>query len=301
MSPFGRIRTETLSFDSCPLLHPHPLAYIIKPSNKRHACRGVRAATVELNCKTDFVTRSQLFGELLDDLAWTAAFISDFDAYNSIADSKHFLDRFLLPAPLLSAHKPSQRSTTDVGGAVDALIAKVGGDISLSKAVSISHPLPPAAVKCSAARCLVPPRCCCRGVRVPGQAWGTGPPHPQIFPPIHSHQGPGLLGNLQEAIEVTRSTNPRTAHLDASPGPVPTTKVARGLTMCCSLSLSHSLASAPPCGCVPAPRRGCLVRTRSSTPFQQLRREGGSPLRQEWDRDRDQYRDRHWRFHRRPL
>ena len=110
--------------------------------SKQPAGRGVRAAMVELNCETDFVARNQLFGELLDDIAHTAAFISDFDAYHSIADSKTFLDRFLLPAPLLSAREPSQRSTTDVGGAVDALIAKVGENISLSRAVSISHTLP---------------------------------------------------------------------------------------------------------------------------------------------------------------
>jgi len=78
----------------------------------------------------------------LNDIAHTAAFISDFDAYHTIADSKTFLDKFLLPAPLLSARDPSQKPTTDVGGAVDALIAKVGEKISLGRAVSISHPLP---------------------------------------------------------------------------------------------------------------------------------------------------------------
>jgi len=110
--------------------------------SKQNAGRGVRAAMVELNCETDFVARNQLFGELLNDIAHTAAFISDFDAYYTIADSKIFLDKFLLPAPLLSARDPSQKPTTDVGGAVDALIAKVGEKILLSRAVSISHPLP---------------------------------------------------------------------------------------------------------------------------------------------------------------
>ena len=110
--------------------------------SKQNAGRGVRAAMVELNCETDFVARNQLFGELLDDIAHTAAFISDFDAYHTIADSKVFLDKFLLPAPLLSARDPSQRPTTDVGGAVDALIAKVGENVSLTRAVSISHPSP---------------------------------------------------------------------------------------------------------------------------------------------------------------
>ena len=110
--------------------------------SKHNAGRGVRAAMVELNCETDFVARNQLFGELLDDIAHTAAFISDFDTYHTIADSKTFLDKSLLPAPLLSARDPSQKPTTDVGGAVDALIAKVGENISLTRAVSISHPLP---------------------------------------------------------------------------------------------------------------------------------------------------------------
>lgn len=108
----------------------------------QHAGKGVRAAMVELNCETDFVARNQLFGELLNDIAHTAAFISDFDAYHTIADSKTLLDKFLLPAPLLSARDPSRKPATDVGGAVDALIAKVGEKISLSRAVSISHPLP---------------------------------------------------------------------------------------------------------------------------------------------------------------
>ena len=111
-------------------------------SNGFSAGRGARAAMVELNCETDFVARNRLFGELLDDIAHTAAFISDFDAYHTIADSKPFLDKHLLQAPLLSARDPSRKPTTDIGGAVDALIAKVGEKISLSRAVSISHPLP---------------------------------------------------------------------------------------------------------------------------------------------------------------
>ena len=110
--------------------------------SKQNVGRGVRAAMVELNCETDFVARNQLFGELLDDIAHTAAFISDFNAYHTIADSKNFLDKSLLPAPLLSVRDPSQKPTTDVGGAIDALIAKVGENISLNRAVSISHPLP---------------------------------------------------------------------------------------------------------------------------------------------------------------
>lgn len=112
-------------------------------SSKQNPGMGIRAAMVELNCETDFVARNQLFGELLDDIAHTAAFISDFDAYHTIADSKAFLGKLLLQAPLLSARDPSRKPTTDVGGAVDALIAKVGEKISLSRAVSISHPLPP--------------------------------------------------------------------------------------------------------------------------------------------------------------
>lgn len=110
--------------------------------SKQNAGRGVRAAMVELNCETDFVARNELFGELLDDIAHTAAFISDFDAYCTIADSKAFLDKHLLQAPLLSARDPSRKPVTDIGGAVDSLIAKVGEKISLGRAVSISHPLP---------------------------------------------------------------------------------------------------------------------------------------------------------------
>jgi elongation factor Ts len=110
--------------------------------SKKNAGGGVRAAMVELNCETDFVARNQLFGELLDDIAHTAAFISDFDAYHTIAASKPFLDEHLLQAPLLSARDPSRKPTTDIGGAVDKLIAKVGEKISLSRAISISHPLP---------------------------------------------------------------------------------------------------------------------------------------------------------------
>ena len=109
--------------------------------SKQNAGRGVRAAMVELNCETDFVARNRLFGELLNDIAHTAAFISDFDTYHTIADSRTFLDKLLLPAPLLSARDPSQKPTMDVGGAIDALIAKVGEKILLSRAISISHPL----------------------------------------------------------------------------------------------------------------------------------------------------------------
>jgi len=108
----------------------------------QNAGRGVRAAMVELNCETDFVARNQLFGELLNDIAHTAAFVSDFDTYHTIADSKTFLDKLLLPAPLLSARDPLQKPTADVGSAIDGLISKVGENILLSRAVSISHPLP---------------------------------------------------------------------------------------------------------------------------------------------------------------
>jgi elongation factor Ts len=112
-------------------------------SSKQNITGGVRGAMVELNCETDFVARNKLFSDLLDDIAHTAAVISDFDDYHTAWESRAFLDKFLLPAPLLSARDPLQRPTTDVGGAIDALIAKVGEKISLARAVSISYTRPP--------------------------------------------------------------------------------------------------------------------------------------------------------------
>jgi elongation factor Ts len=104
--------------------------------------KGVRAAMVELNCETDFVGRNQLFGQLVTDIAHTAAFISEPQGSQSFLRPCS-LD-MLRDAPLLSPQNTDPHSGSTVGSAINDLIAKVGEKVSLRRAISVVHdPLPP--------------------------------------------------------------------------------------------------------------------------------------------------------------
>ncbi|KAF8665290.1 hypothetical protein AX16_000311 [Volvariella volvacea WC 439] len=97
---------------------------------------GVRAAMVELNCETDFVGRGDLFGKLAADIAHTAAFIAE-PTGNGVEFNACSLDA-LKDAPLLSPTTPSAPPST-VGTAIRDLIAKVGENITLRRAVTITE------------------------------------------------------------------------------------------------------------------------------------------------------------------
>ncbi|EPS96670.1 hypothetical protein FOMPIDRAFT_1062135 [Fomitopsis schrenkii] len=102
---------------------------------------GVRAAMVELNCETDFVARNDLFAELLDDIAHTAAFMSE------PVDSDKFFHPFSLDvlhdAPLLSQKNPEKNGKQTISDAMRDLTGRVGEKISLRRALTaVRDPFP---------------------------------------------------------------------------------------------------------------------------------------------------------------
>ena len=62
--------------------------------------RGIRAAMVEVNCETDFVGRNAKFGDLVADIAHTAAFIAEAKSSSNFINSISL--ELLQDAPLLS-------------------------------------------------------------------------------------------------------------------------------------------------------------------------------------------------------
>ncbi|KZT08716.1 EF-TsMt 2 [Laetiporus sulphureus 93-53] len=103
---------------------------------------GVRAAMVELNCETDFVARNDLFANLLDDIAHTAAFISE--PVNSDKFMQPFSLGILQNSPLLSRSDPQQNSDATVSDAMRDLTGRVGEKISLRRALTVVRdPFPP--------------------------------------------------------------------------------------------------------------------------------------------------------------
>jgi len=111
---------------------------------------GVRAALVELNCETDFVARNALFGQLIADVAHTAAFLAEPESKDKDNHHQTHMRRVpraqLLDAPLLSAEGrvPVVGSGGgSVGSAIRDAIAKLGENIVLQRAVSVVHdPVP---------------------------------------------------------------------------------------------------------------------------------------------------------------
>ncbi|KAF9015703.1 elongation factor Ts, mitochondrial [Cyathus striatus] len=99
---------------------------------------GVRAAMIELNCETDFVGRNELFGRLAADIAHTAAYISE---PSQSAFQPCSLDS-LKDAPLLSHHDPSTAPSGTVSSSIRDLIAKVGENVTLRRAVAVIENAP---------------------------------------------------------------------------------------------------------------------------------------------------------------
>ncbi|PCH34236.1 hypothetical protein WOLCODRAFT_135580 [Wolfiporia cocos MD-104 SS10] len=102
---------------------------------------AVRAAMIELNCETDFVARNDLFAKLLNDISFTAAFLSE------SAGSEAFMQPFSLDvlqgAPLLAQSNPTSESKLTVSEAMRDLTGRVGEKISLRRALTVVHELPP--------------------------------------------------------------------------------------------------------------------------------------------------------------
>jgi elongation factor Ts len=97
---------------------------------------GVRAAMVELNCETDFVARSGLFGKLASDIAHTAAFISEASDHSRACLTPCSLP-FLNEAPLVEAGTISHPPSQTVADSIRQVVAKVGEKISLRRAMVV--------------------------------------------------------------------------------------------------------------------------------------------------------------------
>jgi len=100
---------------------------------------GIRAAMVELNCETDFVSRNELFRKLSRDLAFTAAFIADTPPSVSPTMEPHGFIRpielaHLQDAPLMLRDGEVKRIT--VSEAIRDIIAAMGENITIRRAVS---------------------------------------------------------------------------------------------------------------------------------------------------------------------
>ncbi|KDR85705.1 hypothetical protein GALMADRAFT_132366 [Galerina marginata CBS 339.88] len=114
-----------------------------------NAAGGVRAAMVELNCETDFVSQNELFARLAVDIAHTAAFISE--AAQTRTQTPEFVNLSideLSAAPLIqhptsgsSQQAPPPPGTT-VATAIRDTIVKVGENISLARARSLVEDAP---------------------------------------------------------------------------------------------------------------------------------------------------------------
>lgn len=88
-----------------------------------------RGAIVELNCETDFVGRNSLFAELVDDIAFTAAFLA-----KEPQEGHNISVEELLDAPLLSRSKPAlDASPSSIGDSIMRTISSVGEKISLKR------------------------------------------------------------------------------------------------------------------------------------------------------------------------
>jgi elongation factor Ts len=129
-----------------------------------YGSKGIRAAMVELNCETDFVSRNQNFAQLASDIAYTAAFMHEPQESEALIrpcslDMLH--NAPLLPEPSVSTAKsssedtshldrlyPSQNTSTSQMRTVQTAIFDLGyivrERISLRRAVTVVlDPLPP--------------------------------------------------------------------------------------------------------------------------------------------------------------
>ncbi|KAJ2918343.1 hypothetical protein MD484_g1986, partial [Candolleomyces efflorescens] len=98
---------------------------------------GIRAAMIELNCETDFVGRNELFGRLASDIAHTAAFIAEASKASSSAFQRLPVE-FLQDAPLISSSNPGAEPSGTVASSIRDLIAKVGENVTLRRAVTVA-------------------------------------------------------------------------------------------------------------------------------------------------------------------
>lgn len=109
---------------------------VLSPGAGLTTVGGVRAAMVELNCETDFVGRNDLFAKLAQDIAHTAAFISEAKQGGDVSFVPVSLDE-LKESPLLSHNDPGASPSGSVANAIRDTIVKVGENIILGRASAI--------------------------------------------------------------------------------------------------------------------------------------------------------------------
>ncbi|KAF9531913.1 elongation factor TS-domain-containing protein [Crepidotus variabilis] len=114
---------------------------VLSPGAGLTTAGGVRAAMVELNCETDFVGRNELFAKLAQDIAHTAAYISEAKSNGRVSFAPLSLDE-LRESPLLSHNEPGASPTGTVSSAIRDAIVKVGENISLARASAIVEDAP---------------------------------------------------------------------------------------------------------------------------------------------------------------
>ncbi|KAG8896204.1 Elongation factor Ts, mitochondrial [Tulasnella sp. 403] len=112
--------------------------------------QGVRAAMVELNCETDFVSRNDLFVQLAHDISHTVAYITDPTPDATLKHStelfKHLSLDMISDAPVVptspfASCSPSSTVAT-IGESIRNSVAKLGEKISLRRACTfVTEPL----------------------------------------------------------------------------------------------------------------------------------------------------------------
>ncbi|KAG8980975.1 Elongation factor Ts, mitochondrial [Tulasnella sp. 427] len=109
--------------------------------NDKGRPQGVRAAMIELNCETDFVARNSLFVDLAQDVAYSAAYLTE---PSSTGDGlvKQLTVDALSDAPMMSSNPSAMASPVSISESIRNGIAKLGEKISLRRVCAlVSDPL----------------------------------------------------------------------------------------------------------------------------------------------------------------
>ncbi|KAG8973550.1 Elongation factor Ts, mitochondrial, partial [Tulasnella sp. 427] len=110
--------------------------------NDKGRPQGVRAAMIELNCETDFVARNSLFVDLAQDVAYSAAYLTEPSSTGSYGLVKQLTVDALSDAPMMSSNPSAMASPVSISESIRNGIAKLGEKISLRRVCAlVSDPL----------------------------------------------------------------------------------------------------------------------------------------------------------------
>lgn len=107
---------------------------------------GTRASMVDLRCETDFVARADVFRDLVNGVAHTAAFLDANTAQHSSDLIAAFPNEELLQAPRIPtnesiAEKAQSNSASTIQEAITAAVTQTGENIQLHRAVNFTTSL----------------------------------------------------------------------------------------------------------------------------------------------------------------